>query len=93
MMTEYEERVLDYQKINFGNCILKMKDEAGLEDEVEKVNTLPLHLAAFVLSNSERSINKFIQAIDRFYTNDLYCEGTDGMYIGNKHWYKLDKAG
>ena len=35
-MTEYDERVLDYQKINHGNYIVKMKDDEGLEDEVKK---------------------------------------------------------
>ena len=38
MMTEYDERVLDYQKINHGNYIVKMKDDEGLEDEVKKLS-------------------------------------------------------
>ena len=79
MMTEYDERVLDYQKFNYGNYIVKMKDNSGLEDEVKKLNTMPLHLGSFVLSNSEIFLNKFIHAIDGFYTNDLYYEDTDGM--------------
>ena len=54
MMTELDERVLDYQKINYGNYIVKMKDDEGLQGEVEKVNTMPLQLAAFVLSNCKR---------------------------------------
>ena len=32
MMTEYDERVLDYQKIKYGNYILKLKDDEGLQD-------------------------------------------------------------
>ena len=28
MMTEYDERVLDYQKINHGNYIVKLKVDA-----------------------------------------------------------------
>ena len=48
-----------------------MKDDEGLQDEFNKVNTMPLHLGAFVLSNSERIMNIFIQAIDGFYTNDV----------------------
>ena len=32
MQTEYDQRVLDYQKINFGNHIVKMKDDEGLQD-------------------------------------------------------------
>ena len=34
MQTEYDGRVLDYQKINYGNCIVKMKHDEGLQDEV-----------------------------------------------------------
>ena len=34
MMTEYDERVQDCQKINYGNYIVKMKNDSGLEDEV-----------------------------------------------------------
>ena len=34
MMTEYDERVLDYQRINYGNYVVKMKDDEGLRDEV-----------------------------------------------------------
>ena len=38
-------------------------------------------------------MNNFIHAINGFYTNDLYYEDTDIMYIENKHWDKLDKTG
>ena len=34
MMTEYDELVLDYRKINYGKNIVKMKDDEGLQDEV-----------------------------------------------------------
>ena len=71
MMTEYDERVLDYQKINYGNYIVKLKDDEGLQDEVKKINTMPLHLGAFVLSKSERITNNFIHAFGEFYTNDV----------------------
>ena len=30
-----------------------MIDDKGLEDEVKKLNTMPLYLGAFVLSNSK----------------------------------------
>ena len=52
-----------------------------------------LQLGAFVLSNSKRNMNNFIHAIDGFYTNDLYYEHSDNMYIENKHSEKIDKAG
>ena len=70
-----------------------MIDDAGLEDHVKKLNTMPLHLGAFVLSNSKRTLNNFIHAINGFYTNDVYYTDTDSLYIQNKHWDKLDKAG
>ena len=93
MMTEYDERVKDYWKISGINYIVKMIDNAGLEDEVKKLITMPLHLGAFVLSNSKRIMNNFIHATDRFYTSHVYYTDTDSLYIENKHWDKLDKAG
>ena len=53
---------------------------------------MPLHLGAFVLSNSKRTMNNFIHAIDGFYTNDVYYSDTDSLYIENKHRNKLDEA-
>ena len=93
MKTEYDERVKEYWKISNINYIVKMIDDKGLEDEIKKINTMPLHLGAFVLSNSKRIMNSFIHAIDGFYTNDVYYTDTDSLYIENKHWDKLDKAG
>ena len=93
MMTEYDERVLDYWKINYGTYFVKLIDDEGLEDEVKKVNTMPLHLGAFVLSKSKRIMNNFIHAIDGFCTNDVYYTDTDSLYIENKHWEKLNKTG
>ena len=79
MQTEYDERVKDYWKISGINYIVKMIDDAGLEDEVKKLNTMPLHLGAFVLSNSKRIMNNFIHAINGFYTNDIYYTDTDSL--------------
>ena len=93
MQREYDERVKDYWKISGINYIVKMIDDAGLEHEVKKLNTMPLHLGTFVLSNSKRIMNNFIHAIKGFYTNDVYYTDTDSLYIENKHWDKVDKAG
>ena len=42
-----------------------MIHHAGLEEEVEKLNTMPLHLGASVLSNSKRILNtSYTQLID-----------------------------
>ena len=88
VMTEFDQRNLDYQKINYGSYIVKMKDDEGLQDVVKEVNTTPLHLGAFVLTNSKRIMNIFIQVISGFYTNDIYYTDTDSLYIENKHWDK-----
>ena len=93
MMTEYDERVKDYWKISGNNFIVKKIDDAGLEDEVKKLNTMPLHLGRFVLSNSKRIMNNFIHAINGFHTNDVYYTDTDSLYIENKLWDKLHEAG
>ena len=37
-------------------------------------------------------MKNFLHAIDGFYTNYLYYEDTDSMYIEKKPWDKLDKA-
>ena len=79
MMAEYDERVKDYWKISGINYIVKMIDDAGLEYEVKKLNTMPLHLGAFVLSNTKRIMDNFIHVIDGFYTNDVYYTDTDSI--------------
>ena len=84
-MSEYAERVLDYQKLNCRNYIVKMKDDERLEDEVKKVDTLPIQLAVFILSNSKRIMNNFIHANIGFLTNDVYYTDTDSLYTENKH--------
>ena len=70
-----------------------MRDDDGLQDEVKRVNILPLQLAAFILSNSKRIMNNFIHAINGFYTNDVYYSDTESLYFEKKHWQNLDKAG
>ena len=72
---------------------MKLKEEEGLEYEGKKGNTMPLHLGAFVLSNSKRIMNNYIHTIDGFFTNDAYYTDTDSLDIESKHWDKLDKAG
>ena len=56
-----------FQKNGHGNYILRNIDDAGLEDEVAKLNSMPLHLGASVLSNIKRIMNNFFHAIDEFF--------------------------
>ena len=93
MKSEYDGRVKDYWKISGINYILEMIDDPGLEEQVKKLNTMPLHMGAFVLTKSKRNMKIFIHAINGFFTSDLYYTDTDSLYTENKHWDKLDKAG
>ena len=93
MLSENDKRVKDYWKVSHGIYIVKMIDDAALEDEVKKLDTMPLHLGAFVLSNSKMIMNSIIHAINGFYTNDLYYTDTDSIYTKSKHWDKLNKTG
>ena len=92
MMSENDKRVKDYWKKSHGKYTVKIVDDAGLEDGVKKLNTMPLHLGVFVLSNSKRIMNNFIHTVNGFYTNDVNYTDTDCLYIENKPWDKLDKA-
>ena len=60
--------------------------------KLKKINTKPLHLSAFVLSNGKRNMNHFIHAIYGLYTNDFPYTDTVSLYIENKHWQKLKEA-
>ena len=61
-----------------------MLEGKGLEDRVKKINTMPLHLGASVLSNGQRILNNLLHAIGGFCTNDLYYGDTDSLNIENK---------
>ena len=53
MQTEYDENVLDYSRLPNGNFIVQMKNGEGLDDnDCDNKNSLPAHLGAFSLSNS-----------------------------------------
>ena len=83
MMSENDERVKDYWKISHENYMVKMIYDKELEDDVKKLNTMPLHLGALVLS-SKRNMNNFIHAVNGFYTNGLYYTYTDSLYAEKK---------
>ena len=71
IFSEKIERVKDYWKKSHGNYFFKMIDDKGLEDEIKKLNTMPVHLGSFVLSNSKKNMNNFILAIGGFHTKDV----------------------
>ena len=84
MTTQYDENVLDYWKLPNGEYIVKLKEDDGLDSEIDIKNTMPSHLGSFILSNSKRIMNNFIRVIDGFKTNNIYYTDTDSLYIEKK---------
>ena len=70
-----------------------MVGDKGLEDEVQKINTMTLQFGVFVLLNSKRVMNNFIHDTTGFFTNDVYYTDTKRLHIKKKRWNNLDKAG
>ena len=93
MLSEYDERAKICWKKSHGKYFVKMIHDKGLEVEVKELNTMLLHLGGFVLSFYKRFLNIYIRAIDGFYTDDVFYGDTDSLYIENKHWDRLNKAG
>ena len=79
MVSEYDKIVEDYWKVSHGTYFVEKIDDKGLEDDIKKLFTMPLHLGAFVLSNSKQLLNNFVHANDGFYTNDVCYTDTDSL--------------
>ena len=52
--------------MSHGSYIFKVNDDQGLEDEFKKLDSMPLHLVSFLLSNCKRIMNSFAHAINGF---------------------------
>ena len=92
MKTDFDENVLAYWRLPYGNYIVKMRRDDGLDDDCDIKNTLPAVLGAFILANSRRTMNKFIREINEFHENNIYYTDTDSLYKEKKNWDVLDKA-
>ena len=77
--TEYVERVKDYWDLSYGNYFVKSVEDEGLEDEVNELNAMSLHLGVFVLSNSRRIMNNFNHIIYGFFSSDFYSGETESL--------------
>ena len=68
MQTEYDENVWDYRKSPCEFYTVKMKKDVGLDDNGSDIEiTLPAHLEAFILSNTQRIMNNFVREKKRFF--------------------------
>ena len=71
----------------------KMENNDRLDDDgCDFENTLPVHLGAFILSNSETIILKIIGEVNGVYNINFYYTDTDSLYIERKNWNVLNKA-
>ena len=85
MQTEYDENVLDYWRLPNGNYFVKMKKDEGLDDnDYDLKNTVPAQLGSFILSISQRNMNKFIREMNGFHNNNKYYTDADNLYIEKK---------
>ena len=89
METEYDGNVLEYWRLPNENYIVKLKKDDDLDGDNDVKSTLPSHLGAFILSNSERNMNKIIREINGFHNISLYYRDTDSLYIEKKFWQVL----
>ena len=80
METEYVDNVLEYWRLPNETYIVKLKKDDGLEGDNDVKKTLPSHLGAFILSDSQRIMNHFIREIIGFYNNSIYYSDTDSSY-------------
>ena len=50
---------------------------------------MPSHLDIFMLSKNQSIMKMFVQEIDDFYSNKVYYQDTDSLYILIGHYEKL----
>ena len=53
MLNEYGEKITDYWSIGNSKYIVKPAQDDDKENDDDKANVMPLHVGAFVLSNSK----------------------------------------
>ena len=93
MKTEYDERVKDYWRLPNGHYIVQLSLDEGVDGEIDNKNTMPSQLGAFILSNSKRITNNFVEVIDGCKSNNVFYQDTDSLYIEKKHWNILNSVG
>ena len=72
MLAEIDGRVKDYWSIGNSKYIVKLARDEGKKYDSDKVNVIPLHLGAFVPSNSKRIKKNFVGVIGGLKSIDVY---------------------
>ena len=92
MKTDYDENVFGYWKLPNGIYIVKFKKDDGWEGDYDIKSTLPSHLGAFILNNSNWVMNNFTREINGFFIDSIYYGDTDSLYTKEKYLDVLEKA-
>ena len=95
MIQDFDDRVKEWFPLKNGTLLVKVEDDEGVDDydKAKSVNMMPSHFGSFILSHSERLMNKVFHEIDRFYCYCIYYGDTDSGYIHKKHWSSLVEKG
>ena len=74
MKVNYDDRLNEWWPIKNGNLIVKLEDDAGVDDQdiVKSIIQRPCHLGSYILAHSKRLMNNVIRETDGFYSNDIY---------------------
>ena len=75
-----DERVVDYESLPTGDYV-RYKSDPGVNIIKEVERSMHSHLGIFVLSHSKRFMHKFVHEIDGFYSNKVYYQDNDSLYI------------
>ena len=78
-----------YQRVNY---VIKHKSDPGI-DKKKKLKSMPSHIGIFVLSHSKRIVKKFVHEKSGFYSNKVYYQDTDSLYMHMDQYQKLKDAG
>ena len=59
MEENYDDRVTEWWPLNNGNLAVKLKNDAGVDDEdiAQSINQMLCHLGSYVLAHSKRLIS------------------------------------
>ena len=93
MLTEYDGRVKENWSIGSGDYIVKLAEDESKKDDKNEAIVMPVHLGAFLMSNTERNMINFVEAIGGFKTNDVYYGDTDSLSIETLYSNKLEELG
>ena len=86
-------RVVDYEPLASGEHVFNYKSGRGSDKIKEVDKSMPSQLGVFVPSQNIRIMNMFVRETDGFYSNKLYCQDTDSLYIHMDHHEEKKEIG